>query len=273
MRREVGEDLRQLIEVDQEIISVHENAPSGQGDDEGGKKKKKKDKGKEKEKWRPKTQEKKEKEDQGFLMKFVLLTAIIFRSEVTSSLHSYILNRGWIDRSAKRLPTYTEITSTRNRKTKSKAKGPGHDEGSTTDSSGRPSESEADGGSHNMIEDEDEFDDVVDVFESSYNFRFEEPYVVPPHSERTTATLIFALPTETQLKFPITRETSPQPSVVRTRHGRKLEHVERPVRKKSSSKNARKSSDSRHSKRKRSSGNLNELAERAVYRISTNIEV
>ena len=28
-----------------------------------------------------------------------------------------------------------------------------------------------------MIEDEDEFDDVADVFESSFNFRFEEPYV------------------------------------------------------------------------------------------------
>lgn len=25
--------------------------------------------------------------------------------------------------------------------------------------------------------DDDEFDDVADVFESSYNFRFEEPYV------------------------------------------------------------------------------------------------
>ena len=26
-------------------------------------------------------------------------------------------------------------------------------------------------------EDEDEFDDIADAFESSYNFRFEEPYV------------------------------------------------------------------------------------------------
>lgn len=42
-------------------------------------------------------------------------------------------------------------------------------------SSGSSSESEADGGTNNVIEDEGEFDDVADVFESSYNFRFEEP--------------------------------------------------------------------------------------------------
>lgn len=71
LRREVGEDLHQLIEVDQDVIGVHENAPSGEGDG-GGKKKKKKDKGKEKEKGRPKAKEEKEKEDQEFLMKFVL---------------------------------------------------------------------------------------------------------------------------------------------------------------------------------------------------------
>lgn len=73
LRREVGEDLHQLIEVDQDVIGIHENAP-GEGDS-GGKKKKKKDKGKEKEKakGRSKTKEDKEKEDQEFLMKLVPL--------------------------------------------------------------------------------------------------------------------------------------------------------------------------------------------------------
>lgn len=68
LRREVGEDLHQLIEVDRDAIGIHENTPSGEGDGEG-KKKGKKDKGKEKEKKRSRTKEDKEKEDQEFLMK------------------------------------------------------------------------------------------------------------------------------------------------------------------------------------------------------------
>jgi len=85
---------------------------------------------------------------------------------------SYILNRGWIDRSAKRLPTYTEVTGVQNRK---KATGPEDERTADADFSGSSSESEVDGGTNNVSEDEDEFDDVADVFESSYNFRFEEP--------------------------------------------------------------------------------------------------
>ena len=88
LRREVGEDLRQLIQVDLDVIGVHESAPSGQGDGEGGKKKKRKkgDKGKEKEKGWSKTREEKEREDQEFLMKFVLLTSIGPHSEMTHFL-------------------------------------------------------------------------------------------------------------------------------------------------------------------------------------------
>lgn len=73
---------------------------------------------------------------------------------------SYIFNRGWIDRDAKRVPTYKEITS--NGKSKSQAQG---------------ADSDFENGNDEVL-DSDEFDDVVDDFESSYNFRFEEPYVL-----------------------------------------------------------------------------------------------
>jgi len=69
LRREVGEDLHELITIDEGAIEIYENAPSGEGDGDG-KKRKKKDKGKEKEKVWPKTEEK-ERKDQEFLMKCV----------------------------------------------------------------------------------------------------------------------------------------------------------------------------------------------------------
>lgn len=240
LRQEVGEDLRQLIQVDRDVIGIHENVLSVRGGDEEKRKKKKKDKVKEQEKGWYKPKEK-EEEDREFLMKFVLLAPIILRSEVTRFLYSYILNRGWIDRSAKRLPTYTEVTGTRNRKKKPKVKGPGDEGGAAAGSSGSSSrsESDSDSGSNGMIEDEDEFEDVADVFESSYNFRFEEPYVVPEAAEIST----FTLPTEMQLKFLVTRVTSLPPSVAKILHGRKLEHAERLVKKKRFFKNAKKSSD------------------------------
>ena len=75
-------------------------------------------------------------------------------------LFSYILNRGWIDRSSKRLPTYKEITGS------GKGKQRAQDDDSAVDSEG----GEALGG-----EDDEEFEDVADLFETSYNFRFEEP--------------------------------------------------------------------------------------------------
>jgi hypothetical protein len=152
---------------------------------------------------------------------------------VTLFFYSYILNRGWIDRSAKRLPTYTEVTSARNQKKRPQTEGPGDEGGAVAGSSGRPSESEVDSGS-DMIEDEDEFDDVADVFESSFNFRFEEPYVAPVHSERVAEVWAFTLPTGMQLKLLVTRVTSPPSSVVKTRYGRRPEHAERLVKKKSS---------------------------------------
>jgi protein KRI1 len=79
LRREVGEDLYQLIEVDQDAVGIRESSPGGKGDREG-RKKKKKDKGKEKEKGRSKAEENKEHEDQEFLMKFVPLTPLVLPS-------------------------------------------------------------------------------------------------------------------------------------------------------------------------------------------------
>jgi protein KRI1 len=72
---------------------------------------------------------------------------------------SYILNRGWIDRSADYVPSYNEITT----KPK-KAKKPAEDN----------SDLSADEG---VAVDDEGFDDKADEFETKYNFRFEEPYV------------------------------------------------------------------------------------------------
>lgn len=88
-----------------------------------------------------------------------------------------------MDRDAKRLPTYTEVTSIQNRRKKPKAKHPEDEEPGATGPPGSSPESETVSGSNDITEDEDEFDDVADVFESSYNFRFEEPYVVSRNLE------------------------------------------------------------------------------------------
>lgn len=70
LRREVGEDLSELIAIDEDTIGIREAAPSGEGAN-GGTKKTKKDRGKEEGKGRHKIKEKKEQEDQEFLMKCV----------------------------------------------------------------------------------------------------------------------------------------------------------------------------------------------------------
>ncbi|KAJ7270108.1 hypothetical protein B0H12DRAFT_1216172 [Mycena haematopus] len=133
LESEVG-DLRRLVGIE------------GRG---GGKKKNKK-KNKEKEKEKEKkgggegtSGKSKQQEDQDFLV-------------------NYILNRGWIDRSSKRVPTYGEVTSQKKEKAKAKAQ-PADDR------------EDADAGEGEDDTDEEEvFDDIVDRFESSYNFRFEE---------------------------------------------------------------------------------------------------
>ena len=88
---------------------------------------------------------------------------------------SYILNRGWIDRSTGHIPTYGEITSPGESKRKKKGKAKSKPE----------DESEMDGGEDLGNSDNDEmdtgllsdtsFESLASHFETSYNHRFEEP--------------------------------------------------------------------------------------------------
>jgi protein KRI1 len=151
LEREVGKDLAGLVTVEEsEAISsnVPEPAPNK------GKRSTEKDK-------RTRKEAPKQETDQECLMKSVLPDR--FRFILPHDIgHSYILNRGWIDRTANRIPTYHEVTST-----KDKAK-PSAESGD--DGSGDPP--------GNVIGndlDEYDFEEIVDRFESSYNFRFEEP--------------------------------------------------------------------------------------------------
>ena len=86
--------------------------------------------------------------------------------DTSSSNHnmqsSYILNRGWIDRSTNHVPTYTEITAGPSTSKKRRTEGPDHVEEEDSDAS------------DSSLSD-DEFDEVAEHFESSYNFRYEEP--------------------------------------------------------------------------------------------------
>jgi protein KRI1 len=75
---------------------------------------------------------------------------------------SYVLNRGWIDKSKNRVPTYREITSN------SKSK---QNKSSQVDSDSDHPGNDDEGADFS----DSSFDSLVDTFETSYNFRFEEP--------------------------------------------------------------------------------------------------
>ncbi|KAJ3919714.1 KRI1-like family C-terminal-domain-containing protein [Lentinula edodes] len=137
LEREVGGDLKTLVSVEENTWK-EETPPSIES-----KQKKKKNK-------KGKVVKKVEDDDQEFLI-------------------NYILNRGWIDRSTNRVPTYKEVVAPK------KGKGKATDEeGSLEDAN--PSHFKED--IHPTADsdiDEEEFEEIVDRFESSYNFRFEEP--------------------------------------------------------------------------------------------------
>ncbi|KAI0692163.1 KRI1-like family C-terminal-domain-containing protein [Cytidiella melzeri] len=146
LQREVGENLDELIQVEEEgnyggVLKVDEDEEEESG--EKSTKRVKKGKG-----TSGQTKKTKEEDDHQFLM-------------------NYILNRGWIDRSAKRLPTYKEITGS----STSKVKGKGRADADEDNGKDEPEESVGAEG----LEEDDSFEEVADLFESSYNFRFEEP--------------------------------------------------------------------------------------------------
>jgi protein KRI1 len=80
------------------------------------------------------------------------------------------MNRGWMDRSTHHIPTYREVLSTSNAKGKTKQ------QPSVTDSESDQADNNDQALPTGDPEiDDDDFEEIVDRFESSYNFRFEEP--------------------------------------------------------------------------------------------------
>jgi protein KRI1 len=172
LEREVG-DLKEIIGIEEE-----ETVKEQDGIDEGAGKKKKKKASKD-DKSTKKERTTKEEEDQEFLMRYRNELTFLRSKHSHSALptSSYILNRGWIDKSKNHIPTYSEITS--------KKKSSKRNHASQSDSEGPTALDDDDRQSNSS------FESLIDHFESSYNHRFEEPgSSVIPSYPRTLSTLV-----------------------------------------------------------------------------------
>ncbi|KAG6331753.1 hypothetical protein ID866_7334 [Astraeus odoratus] len=155
LEREVGEDLQELITVDQSVAREDAAEEDDRKERKKSKKERKNDKVISKDAGATVTNSKmksKEDEDHEFLM-------------------NYIFNRGWVDHSKQRIPTYNEIVDSSGSSKVGKTtlhNGDGDSDVEAGDERGQA-------GHGPTLSDEETFDDLADAFETSYNFRFEEP--------------------------------------------------------------------------------------------------
>ncbi|KAH0829126.1 KRI1-like family C-terminal-domain-containing protein [Lanmaoa asiatica] len=168
LEREVGEDLHNLVTVDtNEVVGASESVEIVGDYDKTHEGKKKKGK-KEREKEKERNQEKDEVQGKKSIKKRNKKSK---KEADHEFLMNYIFNRGWIDQSNRRVPTYNEIveSSSKRRSAKSQA------DPDSIDGVDHNSDDEQVAAKGAILSDEDSFDDLADAFETSYNFRFEEP--------------------------------------------------------------------------------------------------
>ena len=122
-------------------------------------------------------------------------------------IYSYILNRGWVDKSKKRVPTYHEITGD------GKKRGKGKEKAAIPASESSDDEAERQGEEDEGLLSDASFESLASVFEVSYNHRFEEP----------GADTIPSFPR--QIESTIRREENPRKAARERKRARKEEEM------------------------------------------------